>query len=126
MTKKLKQTAKKRKISLQATFNKVVRHLRKQGKKSMDDVQCLYRSPDGLKCAAGCLIPNKLYKPSFEGNVINDNNEVTRLINKLGYNSNLVRKLQYIHDQYDVLDWEWGFRETADEFKLKYKEPQTS
>lgn len=28
---------------------------------------CLYRTDDGRKCALGCLIPDDLYDPAFEG-----------------------------------------------------------
>jgi len=31
---------------------------------------CLYRSPDGCKCAAGHLIPDELYVPEMEGKAI--------------------------------------------------------
>jgi hypothetical protein len=44
----------------QATYNKVRDHLLAQGERSMDDEVCAYRSPDGLRCAVGCLIPDNL------------------------------------------------------------------
>lgn len=28
---------------------------------------CRYRAPNGNKCAIGCLIPNELYEPIYEG-----------------------------------------------------------
>jgi hypothetical protein len=50
-------------------FNVVKKHLLTQGKKSVDETgNCVYRHPDGvLKCAAGALIPDSVYKPEMEG-----------------------------------------------------------
>ena len=53
----------------QQIFNKVATHLLKQNKRSIDkgtDV-CLYRGPNGTKCAVGVLIPDSLYLKTMEG-----------------------------------------------------------
>ena len=42
--------------STQEVFDFVAIHLLTQNEKSGDDQVCYYRSPTGLKCAAGCLI----------------------------------------------------------------------
>lgn len=31
-----------------------------------DYYNCQYRSPEGLKCAIGCLIPDEIYSPAME------------------------------------------------------------
>lgn len=54
--------------SLQDVFDEVALHLLRQGQKSASEGICYYRGPDGLKCAAGFLIPDELYHESFEGN----------------------------------------------------------
>lgn len=52
----------------QKWFNQVLRHMRKQGKKSVDvGGNCLYRGPDGLKCAIGALLPDELLRSRTEG-----------------------------------------------------------
>lgn len=65
----------------QAIFDKVVTHLRKQGRKAqrmakpfgMQPVMaCSYRDDDGLKCAVGCLIPDKFYTVDMEGATVRD------------------------------------------------------
>jgi hypothetical protein len=39
------------------------------GKPDKEEYQtCQYRSPDGLKCAVGCLIPDEYYDVGMEGN----------------------------------------------------------
>ena len=49
-------------MKLQTIFNRVKKHLLKQGKRSFrgeentTDMLCLYLAEDGRKCAIGCLI----------------------------------------------------------------------
>lgn len=51
----------------QQIFDQVAAHLLKQGVRSVDDqTRCLYRGPNGLMCAAGCLIADEEYKPEFD------------------------------------------------------------
>ncbi len=55
-----------------AAFLGVWRGLQSQGfrrstKERNDIVQCAYRGDDGLKCAAGWLIPDSEYTPNIEG-----------------------------------------------------------
>lgn len=52
----------------QKIFSKVYRGLAKQGfKRSMGkDGICKFRGKEGMRCAIGQLIPNKLYKPGFD------------------------------------------------------------
>ena len=55
--------------SAQEVFDIVVNHLFTQGRPAYDGVQgCMYRAPDGLRCAVGVLIPDDLYDKAFEKN----------------------------------------------------------
>lgn len=47
-------------------FETVRDHLLSQGERSEKDNRCLYRGPDGLKCAVGCLINDEFYSETFE------------------------------------------------------------
>ena len=38
--------------------------------KSVDKTKCLYRAPDGNKCAVGCFIPDSVYVSSFENKFV--------------------------------------------------------
>ncbi len=52
----------------QEVFNTVVTHLFAQGRRASNpDDGCFYRTPEGLKCAVGVLIPDALYRPDLEG-----------------------------------------------------------
>ena len=48
-------------MNAQEIFDKVATHLSKQGHRAFDDNACMYRSPNGDKCAMGCLIPDEEY-----------------------------------------------------------------
>ncbi len=90
----------------QETFDKVVRALRKQGSKAMNSQrQCVYRTTDGCKCAAGHLIPDDRYEPSMEGLGVcdfekggSDPTPLELLLKELGYDLDLVADLQACHD----------------------------
>ena len=56
----------------QEIFNKVITHLRQQGRPAMGDRRngenyCLYAAPNGDACAVGCLINPNAYHPDIEG-----------------------------------------------------------
>jgi hypothetical protein len=38
----------------------------RQSKKSPSSSFCMYRNPQGAKCAVGCLIPDEMYNPQME------------------------------------------------------------
>jgi len=133
--------------TLQETFDTVVHHLRRQNQKSMylpvyedsfdeqpPDMECAYRGENGLMCAAGCLIPDELYKEEFEGMSPVDyddmryphyhktRDELTKVFTDLGHEIKLVLALQKIHDNYEVPEWEEQFQRVADKFGLVLKE----
>lgn len=54
----------------QEIFNKVITHLRKQGKPAAEGPYCRYRTEDGLKCAVGCLLPDEEYDSKYEGHIV--------------------------------------------------------
>lgn len=58
-------------LTTQEAFNIVVRHLHSMKFRSREGGVCVYHSPqeDGtvLKCAIGCLIPDKHYRMEIEG-----------------------------------------------------------
>lgn len=89
----------------QEIFDTVARHLFTQGKRATDFEQsynrtvCRYRTSDGLKCAAGCLIPDDKYDPKMEGWAINGEKVRTYLPQFVIDNIWLVVDLQRAHDE---------------------------
>lgn len=117
----------------QELYETSVKHLRKQKQKSYktlpngehgEQYACQYRSPDGHRCAIGCLIPDSDYKPEMEGKDLDDLLRGDLLPLKLAAEFHKHRRmlalLQFVHDQKPITDWESQFRMMADDFKLKY------
>lgn len=109
----------------QEVFDQVVNHLRKQGIKSarFEDAGneplefCMYRSPEGYKCAAGCLIADNEYSATMEGNTWDDLIETHGVTDR---HCHLIRELQHVHDACGVEYWEKAFERTAERFGLTY------
>lgn len=86
----------------QEVFTHVAKHLLKQDEQAVINLSndeegpmtCAYRAPDGMQCAAGCLIGADQYKPEFEGKLWLS---VAKILN-LTKHSDLIRALQKIHD----------------------------
>jgi hypothetical protein len=122
----------------QQIFDKVSRHLLKQGTRSTDELQCVYRGPGGLKCAIGVLIPDEAYDPKMEGvsaagiidqtGVDPDKREIMARIRQatgLGEeNKALLESLQRLHDRGDVDNWDAELRAVATHFNLKFRAEQ--
>lgn len=102
----------------QELFDVVAAHLSK-GVQAIDEGgSCCYRTPDGRKCAIGCLIPDERYDPSMEGKVISLTNPVwaaTGMDSKL---FTLARMLQNTHDNSSPLTWRSRLEDIAADYKL--------
>ena len=110
-------------LTQQSVFNAVVQHLLKQGKKSLrPDLAydagegCAYLSPQGLKCAVGCLVRPDEYNPDMEGNSVG--NILELLPGRLRAHVLLLASLQRIHDLYPVACWPLQLRILAVESGL--------
>ncbi len=107
----------------QEVFDIVFKHLLKQGRKSMGDHngidKCLYRSPDGAKCAAGALIPDECYTPKMEGlpwaSLVFDAKVPER-------HSDLISSLQFVHDRSEPCHWYDRLENVASRFGLTIPE----
>lgn len=90
-------------------FEQVKTHLLTQNKKSKASTgKCVYKNFAGLKCAAGCLIAHKEYKPEMEGF------DWWRLCSEglaPRTHQDLIKKLQVIHDEYEPINWEQKLNE---------------
>lgn len=76
---------------------------------------CKYLNPNGLKCAAGILIPNDQYNPEFEGK------SWDTLVNEKYVEDKhqfLIYELQGIHDWTKPEDWKIKLIQFAKQYKL--------
>jgi|SRR5580698_1102592 hypothetical protein len=111
----------------QEIFDTVVAHLRKQGCRSEDENGCLYRTPDGLSCAVGALIPSQAYSPAMENKSLQKllDSELLPLDlqNEFMKHRALLSYLQDLHDVSPVSLWEVELSKTAARFNLGYTAP---
>jgi hypothetical protein len=108
----------------QEVFNKVWDHIITQGNPSVNkDGNCLYRGPNGLKCAAGILLTDEQAVESDKvganwSMVLDDYPELRGLPNFL------INDLQLCHDNvacYSYEDFVEDFKERARFVAEKYK-----
>lgn len=104
----------------QEVYSQVRKHLLTQRIRSMSEERkgCVYHGPDGLKCAAGCLVSDKEYLPEMEGKVwayLVDRKMVP------GAHQDLISALQVIHDMRDAASWEYCLNNLAVDFNLETK-----
>jgi hypothetical protein len=91
----------------QEIFNKVAVHLIKQGIASHDQVSgCLYRGPNGTKCAVGAIMPDSVYRKGMETSGIGALIQNFKLPNWIIDNENLLSELQMVHDNRAATDYE--------------------
>lgn len=121
----------------QELFDTAAKHLLAQNEKSANGSTCLYRKPlaDGrvLKCAVGALFPDELYNPDFEGRSVNclledlankgtpDERSVLPpgdVRDEFAANTNFLRALQQVHDDYELQDWPDHLRRFARSYHL--------
>lgn len=105
----------------QQAFDLMVTHLRNQKLRSAiydgHNRYCVYRSPDGLKCAVGVLIPDEFYDSNLEGQPASS---LTNLIPFLqNVDKYFLDKMQEIHDFRSPNNWEEAFEDIAFEYDLK-------
>ena len=109
----------------QAVFDKVVKHLLTQKRRSESKRGgCAYRGKGGDMCAVGCLISDKAYDPEIEGFVVH----ATEVLAKLAesgvptYNRTLLTDLQDIHDRIEVNHWKTHLKDLAKHHNLTWKD----
>jgi hypothetical protein len=103
--------------TLQEVFTAVVTHLLNQGERSVaSSGNCLYRSPDGRRCAVGAIIPDELYSPVMENSVVQANcvwSVIKPLFASPTDAKYLLEELQAVHDDIPPHDWEEMLRGMA-------------
>ena len=112
-------------VEAQELFDFVVAAIVKQGRPSVgDNDRCLYRGPDGLKCAYGHVHPDSMYSENMEDCSIGELLKLNIIPKSLAPHLELLDDMQFNHDR-DVFDE--GFvgeflicsRRTAMKFNLK-------
>lgn len=110
----------------QTVFDKVVKHLLTQKRRSEGKQGCAYRGEGGDMCAVGCLISDKAYDPEIEGHSVY-NSQVQEALAESGvptYNKMvfLLADLQYIHDEASISLWKEDLQDLARHHNLTWKD----
>ena len=110
----------------QVVFDKVVKHLLTQKRRSEGKRGCAYRGKDGDMCAVGCLISDKAYDPEIEGHSV-FHLRVQETLAESGvptYNRMkfLLADLQYLHDECSINLWKTDLQNLARHHNLTWKD----
>ena len=105
--------------SEQEVFDYIANHLLTQNKQARlaDGSECAYRTEGGLKCAAGCLIPDDLYKPEFEGKGYRG---LVAIEHFDSTHRDLIHRLQILHDDNQPEKWANELRDLALNLRLEF------
>lgn len=122
-------------MTKQEIFDTVLNGLRNQKipsykRRDTGDVECLYRGPEGRKCAAGMLIPDDQYRPDMEGQpfvwLVNGTyKHFADVPDHLVEHRNFITSLQQLHDRwaegaYGYYSWEGQMKSLATSNGLQY------
>jgi hypothetical protein len=88
----------KNEMKAQELFDKVVSFMIKQGKPSYKAGTCMYRGPEGTKCAVGCVLTDHYYRTNMEEMGIDNLIKKFILPKFIKNNKDLLRDLQNAHD----------------------------
>lgn len=121
-------------MNRQEIFDTVVAHLRKQNRHASSfkreclgflTTECLYRTPEGLKCAVGCLIPEDKYTLAIEGKTVFQIFKYHPGLLPIALEGEIpfLTDLQSVHDQHEIPFWEGQLERTADRWNLEYRAP---
>lgn len=115
-------------MTRQEIFTKVKNHLLTQNRRAMQRLVCRYRTDEGLKCAIGCLIPDNLYTAKIEFITVDFLCEgiVEGFDYLKQFDKSFLRRLQVIHDNVDVENWESELKAFARLENLVFDETGTS
>lgn len=111
----------------QQVFDQVALHLLTQGQPSIvkepvdpeesSYIGCAYRGPNGLMCAAGCLVSDDEYRAGMEGKAWGALAQYgTCGVPKV--HLSLIADLQRVHDDRPSREWDEGLREVAVQHQL--------
>lgn len=114
----------------QQIYNKVKKHLLKQGEQSLTRGECMYRGPRGLKCAAGVLISDENYSRILENCMVDSTitpgdigaARVVQALVDSGVDPAwipLVKQLQSVHDAGNPRHWREKLAVVARDFRLR-------
>jgi len=105
-------------MKAQEIFDTIVAHLRKQGGKAMEGINCVYLASDGRKCAIGCLIPDGHPAQDSRGGVTSMLAGFPDLYKRFNAHIHILQHMQFCHDGIAPEHWEKEFKSIAENYNL--------
>lgn len=108
----------------QEAFTIVKNHLLTQNCRAEEGSNCLYRGPNGTKCAIGALITDEEFEKVKEANYehIGVYSLLDLQLKSLeGLDIEFLRGLQNIHDCDQIYRWEYSLKRFAEKYGLNYQ-----
>lgn len=114
-------------LTAQEIFNQAAEHLLTQGVRSgffnnengLNEFRCMYRGPNGTKCAVGIFLDDDLAKECEDVEIEGVVKMFPSLIDEgIKNNLPLVDSLQNCHDNQRVVDWPQALRDIAVSYGL--------
>lgn len=111
-------------MNAQEIFNKVATHLLTQNAQSKSGFGnsgpgCRYRNPEGLACAAGCLLTDEeAALADGLGNWVQVVMSVAIDVSRYDDHTNLIQTLQSVHDRNSPHDWVKALAGVAEDHAL--------
>lgn len=114
----------------QEVFDYIAAHLLRQNKPSVEEGggSCLYRGPEGLKCAVGACLSDELIDNGTRGDPeLLEGEDVYGAARILcipmeGERADLLQALQGVHDGEDADEWVWRLERLAKRHNLEFDE----
>ena len=105
----------------QTAFDVAYVHCMEQKERAVGNGLCVYRGPNGTKCAVGCLIPDGLYSKDMEGKCGYD------VVESIGWghlSEYLIISVQDAHDNCldpdDLSKFSSRMKKTAEDYGLEW------
>ncbi len=100
MTNLLTRIEQNQPVEAQELYDYIVEAVVKQGRPSVgDNDRCLYRGPDGLKCAYGHVHPDSMYDEHMEDLTLAELHRQERIPASLAPHVRMLAELQACHDR---------------------------
>jgi hypothetical protein len=101
----------------QEIFDRVCAHLARQGERAIEAGRCKYRTPDGLRCAIGGLLPEDADYGPLEG--LSIEGLINNGLVSVDVNRELLEQLQQAHDgMYSAAELREELRKIARRFGI--------
>lgn len=113
-------------MTKQAAFNRVWKwfvvegHSKSSTIKPNGEDRCLYRAPDGRKCAVGVLLPDSAYREEYDQETYSNDLALAKIARRLRLAVGFLRDLQRAHDLAESLHFRSAIQKNLENTARQY------